>query len=105
MKPLELDDESRVRITVTTETDFDPAAATVEVSVDGTWHAATWTETATYTPPGKWTRRAQTTGYFAGPAATANGATVLAAGSHSTQARITSGGDVVVAGASVIEVG
>ena len=102
---MKLDDESRARLNVTVTTDFDPANSSIEVAVDGTWHAATWLETATYTPPGKWTRRAQTTDYFAGPAATANGAAVLAAGSHATQTRVTSGGVVIVAASSRIDVG
>ena len=45
----------------------------------------------------RWTRTARTTGYFAGPDAEASGATVLTAGKHRTQTRVTQGDDILTA--------
>jgi hypothetical protein len=101
---VKLDNETRARIVDTVTTDFDPASATVELSVDGTWYAATWTGPATSTG-GKWTRRALTDDYFAAPAvATPAGATVLTAGRHLTQTRVTLDGDQIVAASTPIDV-
>lgn len=105
---MKFDKATRAKITLTVTTDFDPGAATVELGVDGTWYPATWISRADYTPvknTPQWTRRAQTDGYFAGPGATPAGAVVLAAGTHTTQARVTSGGQVVAAASTTIEVG
>lgn len=100
---MNFDRQTRARLTVTVSTDFDPAGASVELGVDGTWYPATWTAAAT-SAGGKWTRRAQTTAYFAGPDATPAGATVLATGRRRTQTRVTSGGDVIVAASTPIDV-
>jgi hypothetical protein len=108
---MRFDQGTRTRLLVDMTLDFDPAGSTVEVEVDGTWFAATWLGTATATPAsaanprGKWTQTARTTGYFAGPLHEAPaGATVLAAGRHLTQTRVTSGGDTIVSNSTPINV-
>lgn len=101
---MKFDNETRAKITLTVTTDFDPADATVELWVAGDWHPCTWQSVATISG-GKWTRRAQTDDYFAGPAVAAPaGATVLTAGRHLTQTRVTLDGDQIVAASTPIDV-
>jgi hypothetical protein len=109
---VKLDNETRTRITVTVTTDFDPADSTVELGVDlndpdpeveNPWLSCTWQAPAVEAS-GKWTRRALTDAYVAGPDVTPDGATVLTAGRHLTQTRVTSGGDQIVAASTPIDV-
>lgn len=100
--PLIFDDESRARLIATVTTDFDPATATIEVAVDNTWHAATWTGAATATGS-TWRRPATTTDYFKGTLATGTG-TLLAAGRHRTKTRVTFGEEVIVTDSTPIDV-
>lgn len=94
---------TRTRILLNMSLDFDPTGSTVEVKVDSTWYPATWLGSPVLAA-GKWTQVARTTAYFAGPEATASGATVLAAGRHPTQTRVTSGSDILVADSSFVDV-
>lgn len=95
---------TRTRLLVTMTLDFDPTGSTVEVSVDGTWHAASWQGSPT-NAGGKWTQTARTTDYFAGPdVASPGGATALTLGRHPTQTRVTSGTDIITADATPIDV-
>lgn len=100
--------DSRTRILMKkVEVTFDPATATIELKIDTTWYPAEWTAAATVTgtaPNQVWTRAARTTGYFAGPNAVASGATVLTAGRHLTETRVTNGGDIIVEASSPIDV-
>ncbi|MDR7253685.1 hypothetical protein J2X46_002675 [Nocardioides sp. BE266] len=100
---MKFDAGTRTRLIATMTLDFDPTGSTVEVKVDSTWHPASWQDAAVQSG-GKWTQAARSTGYFAGPEATADGATVLAAGRHATQTRVTSGTDVIVADSTPIDV-
>lgn len=101
---MRLDDETRTRLFVDMTLDVDPTGSTVEVSIDGTWHACDWQGTPA-SAGGKWTQTARTTGYFAGPTATPDGAAVLAAGRHLTQTRVSwVGGDSLVEPSSPIDV-
>lgn len=102
---MRFDAGTRTRLIAHLELDFDPTGSTVEVKVDSTWHAATW-QGAAVEASGKWTQDARTTDYFAGPeVASPGGATVLAAGDHPTQTRVTSGSDIIVSDANGITVG
>ncbi len=104
---MKFDNETRTRLIVTVTTDFDPADATLEVGVDGTWHPASWTDPAVVSNSAtgrKWTRAARTVGYFAGPDVDPSGATALTTGRHSTETRVTSGADVIVATSTPIDV-
>ena len=101
---MRFDAGTRTRLLVKMELDFDPAGSTVAVKVDDTWHAASW-QGEPVSKSGRWTQTAQTTDYFAGPEATAAGATVLSATRHLTQTRVTSGSDVIVADSDPIDVG
>lgn len=95
---MKFDAGTRTRILVDVTVGIDPDGSTVELRVDDTWHAATWLDTAaTATSNGRaaWTQTARTDTYFAGPDATASGATVLALGNHPTEVRVTSGQDVL----------
>ena len=101
---MNFDPGTRTRLLVNMTLDFDPTGSTVEVKVDDTWHAATWQGSAVQKGT-SWTQTARTTDYFAGPEATAAGASVLAVGRHPTHTRVTSGSDVIVAKSSPIDVG
>lgn len=101
---MRLDDQTRTRLFVDAELDVDPTGSTIELSVDGTWHPCDWQGAPTQ-KAGKWTQTARTSGYFAGPAATADGATVLAVDRHLTQTRVSwPGGDSLVEPSSPIDV-
>jgi hypothetical protein len=103
-----LDASTRTQILVDMTLSFDPTGSTVELQVDGgAWHAATWQDTATTIGVGKdkrWMQSARTSDYFAGPLATAAGATVLTAGKHLTQTRVTLGGQELANNSSPIYV-
>ena len=100
---MKLNPATRTRLLVDVTLDFDPTGSTVEVSVDGTWYAATWLGSPV-AKAGRWTQTARTTGYFAGPTATASGAVVLAAGPrHFTRTRVT-GTDTLVNESTPIDV-
>lgn len=107
---MRFDTGTRTRLLVDMTLDFDPTGSTIEVDVDGTWYPATWLETPTAQPVsrdyprGKWTQTAQTSEFFAGPAATPDGATVLIVGRHNTQTRLTLGGEVIVRDSTPIDV-
>lgn len=95
---MKFDAGKRTRIYVDLIVGIDPDGSTVELRVDGTWYAATWLATATTTTiEGRtaWLQTALTTGYFAGPDATASGATVVTLGNHPMEARVTSGQDIL----------
>lgn len=98
---MNFDAATRTKIYVDMDLSYDPTGTTVELNIDGTWYPATWQGSPT--PIGsKWTQTALTTGYFAGPAVDAGtvaGATVLAAGNHVTETRVTGGGQVITADA------
>lgn len=100
---MKFDAGTRTRLLVKMELDFDPTGTTVDVKVDDTWHTASWLDTPVQTGS-KWTQTARTTDYFAGPEATAAGATVLTAARHLTQTRVTSGTDVIVADSTPLDV-
>lgn len=107
---MRLHPDTRTRLLIDCELDVDPTDATIEVEVDGTWHDAVWLFDPVKTTVRRgranvdvWTQTAQTVDYFAGPGATADGATVLAAGRHLTQTRVT-GEDVLVNGSTPIDV-
>lgn len=100
---MRFDAAKRTRLLVDTICDIDPTGSTVEVKVDDVWHAATWLGAAVL-DGGKWTQTARTVDYFAGPDATAAGATVLPRARHRTKARVTKGGDVLVAESTPIDV-
>ncbi len=108
MSTIRFNDETRTRILLPgVVTTFDPATATLELKIGATWYACDWTAAATTTGSGAsqtWTRAGRTTLYFAGPAAVASGATVLALGRHLTETRVTNGGDIITAPSSLIEV-
>jgi hypothetical protein len=106
MNVTRFDDETRSRLILTfrgiTQT---PVGSTVEVKVDSTWYAATWTGSPTQQADGSYDQAAQTTGFFCGPTATPSGATVLASGRHQTETRVTfAGGDAVVSPSTVLDV-
>ncbi len=95
---MKFDAGTRTRILVDVTIGVDPDGSTVELRVDNTWYPATWLDAATTTTvAGRtvWVQTARTDGYFAGPDATASGATVLALGTHPTEIRVTSGQDVL----------
>jgi hypothetical protein len=92
---MRFDNDTRTRLIADLTLSIDPAGSTVEVQVDSTWYPATWQDSPVETS-GRWTQTARTTGYFAGPNAAASGAVVLTAGPHSTQIRVTKGGDILV---------
>lgn len=100
---MKLNDESRVRVLIPMTLSADPTGSTVELKVDATWHAATWQGTPVASG-GVWKQTARTTGYFAGTLATASGATVLAAGRHPCETRVTwPAGDTVAYPAGSID--
>src|SRR5688572_17090163 len=104
---MKFDAGTRTRLLVKMELDFDPTGSEVEVKVDSTWHDAEW-QGSPVQSAGKWTQTARTTTYFAGPEATAAGATVLGlvpTPRHLTQTRVTSGSDVIVADSTPLDVG
>jgi hypothetical protein len=110
---VKLNSATRTRLIADMELDFDPTGSEVAVKVDDTWHVAEWQGAPTQRQVrdrrtgemrDHWTQIARTTGYFAGPEATATGATVLAAGRHLTQTRVTLGSDVIVADSSPVDV-
>jgi hypothetical protein len=94
---------TRTRLLIDMTLDIDPTDSTVEVQVGEVWYPATWLEEPV-TRGQTWAQTARTDAYFAGPDATATGATVLAAGSHATATRIVKGGDELVADAERIVV-
>lgn len=101
---MRFNNDTRTRILIPAMvTTFDPTSATIELKIDSTWYPAEWTAAAT-AGSGTWTRPARTTGYFAGPTAVASGATVLTAGRHLTETRVTNGGDIIVEPSSPIDV-
>lgn len=101
---MRFDAGTRTRILAEMTLDFDPTGSTVEVKVDGLWHAATWQGEPVATP-GKWTQTARTTDYFAGPeVVTPGSAVVLTSARHLTQTRVTSGTDVIVSDSSPVDV-
>lgn len=111
---MKFDAGTRTRPLAHMEMTFDPTGSTVELKVDDTWHAAEWQgepvqrqvrneQTGDMEP--RWFQTARTTDYFAGPEATASGATVLTAARHLTQTRVTSGTDVIVADSTPLDVG
>lgn len=100
---MKLHTDTRTRLLVDMTLDVDPTGSTVAIAVDGTWYPATWQGTAVE-KSGKWMQTAQTTGYFAGPTATASGAVVLSPGRHRTKSKVTVGGDVLVNESSAIDV-
>lgn len=90
---LSLNDNDRVKISLTATVDIDPASATVVLLIDGAEYPCSWTGDAT-TSGGTWTRQAVTNGYLAGPAvptAAVSGATVLTYGSHTLEIVVTNG--------------
>lgn len=104
---MKFDAATRTRLLATMTLDFDPTGSTVEVKVDGTWYPATWQGTPTQSG-GTWTQTARTTDYFAGPEiASPAGAIVLTATPtprHLTQTRVTSGGDIITADSTPLDV-
>lgn len=94
---------SRVRLLADMELDTDPTGSTIEVAVDGTWYPATWLGSPV-AKAGKWTQTARTTGYFAGPTATAAGAVVLPLGRHPAESRTNVAGDTIVSDIGMVEV-
>lgn len=101
---MRLDDETRTRLFVDMTLDVDPTGSTIELSIDGTWHSCDWQGTPTQSG-GKWAQTARTSGYFAGPGATPDGATVLTVGRHLTQTRVTwTGGDTLVEPSTPIDI-
>lgn len=101
---MRFDDETRTRLFLDMTLDVDPTGSTIEVGVDGTWHACDW-QGEPAQKAGRWTQTARTSGYFAGPAASPDGATVLTVGRHSTQTRVSwAGGDSLVGASSPIDV-
>lgn len=101
---MRFNDDTRSQITVNMTLTRDPADATLELNVDGAWHDCTWDGTAVEAN-GEWKQAALTDDFFAGPAATANGATVLDVGRHNTETRTTwPDGTVIVENSSPIDV-
>ena len=101
---MNLDDETRTRLFVDVTLDVDPTGSTVELGIDGTWYACDWQDSPAQSG-GEWKQTARTSGYFAGPGATADGATVLTVSRHATQTRVTwPGGDTIVAASTPIDV-
>lgn len=94
---------TRTQLLANMTTDFDPTGSTIEVAVDGSWYPATWVGAPVQAGP-KWTQVARTTGYFAGPDVTANGAVVLDRRRHLTSTRVTAGGSVIVNGSTPVDV-
>lgn len=102
---MNFDRATRAKLTLHVVTSFDPTGATVELAVDDTWHPATWQGNPAPNPAGtEWSQQALTDGYFAGPDAPADSATVLATGRHTTRLRVTKGTQVITVDASVIDV-
>lgn len=100
---MNLNRATRTRILADMTLDIDPEGSTVEVKIDGDWHAAEWVAAATVTG-GRWLRTARTTGYFCGPDATPSGATVLERGRHPTKTGVAKDGDRLVAESNSIDV-
>lgn len=101
-----LNNDSRARIKVTVTTSIDPTDATLELKIDDTWYPCDWDGDATEGGE-KWTRVAHTTGYFAGPAAVADGAVVLSDDPyrHFAETRVSwPGGDTIVNTAGTVDV-
>ena len=97
------DASKRTRILAAMIVDVNPTGSTIEVAIDGTWYPATWLDSPVQSGA-KWTQTARTVAYFAGPNATANGATVLALGKHPTMTRVTQGSDVLTMPSDTIDV-
>lgn len=101
---MRLNDESRARLEIPMTLSQSPAGSTVELKIDDTWHPCTWQDSPVELA-GAWTQTAKTTGYFAGPIATAAGATVLEVGRHFTETRVSwPDGDTIAARSSPIDV-
>lgn len=104
---MKLNPGSRVKFKVdNVTTTWNPADTTVEVSIGGDWYPATWSGDAIRNlGQAKWTRDAETDDWFCGPDADPEGATVLEAGDHVTEVRLTNpSGQVVVFGTDTITV-
>lgn len=101
---MNFDVDTRSRILVDMTLDFDPTGTTVELSIDGTWYAATWQGSPVRVGT-DWAQTAQTNLYFAGPDAVASGATVLASGDHDQKTRVTNGQQIIAESAGVITIG
>lgn len=101
---MKFDAGTRTRILANMTLDFDPTGSTVEVSIDGLWHAATWQGSAVQAGS-QWTQTARTTAYFAGiEVGIPDSAEILTNGRHLTQTRITSGTDIIVADSDPVDV-
>lgn len=109
---MRFDSDTRTRLIATMTLDFNPTGSTVEVEIDGVWYPATWQGTAVEGKQRRngatvdtWTQQARTDGYFAGPdVASPGSAVVLTLGTHLTQTRVTSGGDVIAENSNRIDV-
>lgn len=109
MGVVRFNDDTRSQITVDMKTSRDPDGSTLELKIDDVWHDCAWTGTSTEgtDDAGKpqWTQAALTIDFFAGPAVTPAGATVLDIRRHDTETRTTwLDGTVVVEAASPVDV-
>lgn len=105
---MNLNNDSRTRISAELVLGRDVAGSTPSIALDTTWHTAEWVGSAVSTVEDGvtvWTQVARTTGYFAGPSATPAGATVLTLGRHITEARVSwPDGEVIAFHVGVVDV-
>lgn len=100
---MRFDADTRTRISADISVNFDPTGSTVELQIDSTWYPATWLGTPVLAS-GKWTQTARTNTYFAGPSAVLGPAVLLALGRHLSQARITTGTDIIALNSPPVDV-
>lgn len=102
---LDFDAATHTRLLADVTLDFDPTGTTVEVMVDGAWHAAIWLDSPVQCRENTWEQTAQTVEYFAGPEVLpTNGVLLTSTPRHRTKTRVTKGEDAIVADSSVIAV-
>lgn len=94
---MRIDDDARMFIWWDATLTFDPAAATVELDIDGIRYPMTWIDTAVWDGDKSWTRTARTTSKFIGTGRTATGSDVaLTKGRHAAEPIVTTADGQVV---------
>lgn len=105
---MNLNNDSRTRISAELVLGRDVTGSTPSIALNTTWHAAEWVGSPVQSVEDGvtvWTQVARTTGYFAGPSATPNGATVLQLGRYITEARVSwADGEVIAFWVGVVDV-
>jgi hypothetical protein len=101
---MRFDRATRTRVLVDMELDVNPTDSTIEIWVDGAWHAAEWQNMPVQLGD-KWTQTARSTQFFGGYAVDNISTVLLAEGRHPTKTRVTlATGDVLAEDSTPIDV-